>query len=75
MKCYIAYKRDVGRGEKTVPRSQAITGYCKKKEIGVFPCLCRINQETRSLILIRLRPEETLKIKKEQLETTITEGL
>lgn len=35
MKCYIAQRRDVRRGEKPVLYSQAITGYGKKKEIDI----------------------------------------
>lgn len=63
------------RGERAVLCSQAITGNCKKKEIGVSTCLCRIKQEAKSFVLIRLEPEETLKMRKEYLEATITEGL
>lgn len=35
MKCYIAQRRDVRRGEKPVLYSQAITGYGKKKETDI----------------------------------------
>lgn len=57
----------MGRGGKAVLCSPALRGYCKKKAIvSSSSCLCRIKQVIRSLILIRLRPQEPLLRKEEE---------
>lgn len=49
----------MGRGEKAATHSQELTGYCKKTAVVSSSCLRRL-QVIRSLILIRLWPQEPL---------------